>query len=208
MNKPPEYITGTYRFLERDFFIDERAYIPNKETEILTTYAISLIKPEQTILDIGVGSGNIAISLSLAQPACKIYGIDVSPEALEVAVKNVDLHNVTNVTLMKSRYVDDIDISSPDLIIADLPWGDEEHILETSNHEYHPYLPKIALFHPEGILSAYLELIESIQRKHWKTTLLFESGTISKEEIASEMPKDLEWEYIPFPKYSITKVVF
>lgn len=87
---PLEYIVQKASFYSRDFFIQEGVLIPRPETEILVDIALSVInkikKPK--VLEIGVGSGIISITLALLNPNIKIVATDISVRALEVAYKN------------------------------------------------------------------------------------------------------------------------
>jgi release factor glutamine methyltransferase len=82
--------------MENYFFVNNHTLIPTPETELLVRSAIDIIHKKQqgkkdiTILDIGTGCGNIAISVALRFKKCKIYGSDISPEAIKVAKMNVN----------------------------------------------------------------------------------------------------------------------
>lgn len=91
---PIQYITNQQEFMGFDFYVDERVLIPRGDTEILVETAIEVYKKEYindkiVILDIGTGSGAIAISLAKLIEASEVYAIDISPEALEIAKINV-----------------------------------------------------------------------------------------------------------------------
>jgi release factor glutamine methyltransferase len=90
-DKPIQYILGKAWFMGKEYFVNENVLIPRPETEELvdwiSEYAHIINKPLQ-LLDIGTGSGCIAISLKLELPNCSITGLDVSSPALEVAKKN------------------------------------------------------------------------------------------------------------------------
>jgi release factor glutamine methyltransferase len=90
--KPVQQVLGQGHFYGRDFEVNKHTLIPRPETEVLLEEALRLIKergekPTQ-ILDIGTGSGCIAISLTLENPACRMTALDVSPQALKVARRN------------------------------------------------------------------------------------------------------------------------
>ena len=101
-NTPIQYIMGQTQFHGLDLTVDERVLIPRPETEILVDVAIDLIneiqgaKNELRILDLGTGSGNIAIALTKSMPDCKIIASDVSEGALEVARINAARNGVSD----------------------------------------------------------------------------------------------------------------
>ena len=85
---PMQYVLGQTDFYGRQFKVDQRVLIPRPETEELVDW-ISRAEPSaERILDIGTGSGCIAISLALEKPASRVWALDISPEALEVAREN------------------------------------------------------------------------------------------------------------------------
>ncbi|HOO75601.1 MAG TPA: HemK family protein methyltransferase [Tepiditoga sp.] len=85
-NKPLEYITKEVNFLGNNFYVDERVLIPRTETEDLVKIAYKIIKKNniKNIIDLGTGSGVIALSLKMMIPEINICASDISSEALEV----------------------------------------------------------------------------------------------------------------------------
>jgi release factor glutamine methyltransferase len=100
--RPIQYIFGRTHFYGLDFEVNEHTLIPRPETEELVEWVIHENKSRGrvTILDIGTGSGCIAISLAKNLPDAQVFAIDVSPGALEVAKKNA-LNNNVNVTFIQ-----------------------------------------------------------------------------------------------------------
>ena len=123
--EPVQYILGTTEFMGLEFKVDKRVLIPRPETEILVEAAIEAIKesgitsPE--ILDLGTGSGCIAISLAKNIPDCKITATDISPEALEVATRNAYLNQV-QIEFMRSDLFAALGPQRFDLIISNPPY--------------------------------------------------------------------------------------
>ncbi len=106
VHEPLQYILGETEFMGLTFLVDPRVLIPRPETEILVESAAEVLaqtapgsNPE--VLEVGTGSGNIAVALGRLAPAARILGIDVSEAALEVAARNVAAHGVGNVELRK-----------------------------------------------------------------------------------------------------------
>ena len=97
-NKPIQYIIGETEFCDLKFKVNESTLIPRPETSELVTKIIESQKPkaksQKSILDIGTGSGCIAISLAKHIPNCKVYALDISEKALETAKTNAINNNV------------------------------------------------------------------------------------------------------------------
>ena len=95
---PVQYITGEAEFMGFDFDVNPSVLIPRPETEILVERVLTLIEregiAEPSILDLGTGSGAIAVSLTKLSPSCKIVASDVSEEALEVGRENAAANGV------------------------------------------------------------------------------------------------------------------
>ena len=92
--KPTQYITHRQEFFGRDFFVDERVLIPRPETEHLVEAAAAWLAthPDMRILDVGTGSGAIAVSVAL-EANREVFASDVSTDALGVAERNRRTHD-------------------------------------------------------------------------------------------------------------------
>jgi len=97
-HEPLQYILGETEFMGMRFRVDPRVLIPRPETEILVENVISFVESSRIagaqILDVGTGSGNIAVSLAKRLPDCIVTAIDISTEALDVARENAQHHCV------------------------------------------------------------------------------------------------------------------
>ncbi len=94
--EPLQYICGETEFMGLRFFIDPRALIPRPETELLVEEVISSFSLREPLrfLDVGTGSGNVAVSLAKFLPECTVDAIDISADALDLATKNIRHHGV------------------------------------------------------------------------------------------------------------------
>ncbi|OIN98175.1 peptide chain release factor N(5)-glutamine methyltransferase [Candidatus Desantisbacteria bacterium CG_4_10_14_0_8_um_filter_48_22] len=130
---PLAYIIGKARFMGFDFLVDERVLIPRQETELLventvnTSYVVRRTSNNEiSILDIGTGSGNIAVSLAKLIPEAKIFATDISEDALAVAEKNAVLNTVRDeITFIRSDLflgIGNLRKNSVDIIVSNPPY--------------------------------------------------------------------------------------
>lgn len=98
LQKPIQYIIGETQFMDMFFKVDENVLIPRPETEELVRWIIEDYQDERSrnlkVLDIGTGSGCIAISLAKNFPDAKVYAMDISSEAIKVAKENAEQNKV------------------------------------------------------------------------------------------------------------------
>ncbi len=124
--QPVQYILGFTEFMGLEFKVDKRVLIPRPETEILVEAAIQGLKniEKPNVLDIGTGSGCIAVSLAKNIPNCKIKAADISPEALELAGQNADLNHLPHerIEFMQSDLFAGLSTQEFDLIISNPPY--------------------------------------------------------------------------------------
>jgi release factor glutamine methyltransferase len=105
-HEPLQYIVGETSFMGLTLFVDRTVLIPRPETEILVERALETLRllavPAPAILDVGTGSGNIAVALGHSMPGGAVVSIDASVDALGTAARNVARHGLTNVTLQQA----------------------------------------------------------------------------------------------------------
>ncbi len=124
---PIQYILGTTHFYSSEFMVDENVLIPRPETEELVDWIVKLNsktskKKNLRILDIGTGSGCIAISLAKNIPNSEVFAIDVSEKALAVAEKNSKL-NTVSVTFLHKNILETTSLDQKfDIIVSNPPY--------------------------------------------------------------------------------------
>jgi release factor glutamine methyltransferase len=126
-NEPLQYIFGKTEFFNLTLKTDKRALIPRPETELLVGEAInelkSLNKVNPKLVEIGTGSGCIAISIAKNYPDVSIIVTDISSEALDLAKENSNLHSVENIKFIKHNFLKEkFAVSNYDLIISNPPY--------------------------------------------------------------------------------------
>lgn len=197
--EPLPYLTKHAEFYGRPFIVDERVLIPRPETEMLVELALEDLTRRQSpspralasagpaasvgVVDVGTGSGCIAITLALHAPQAQVFAVDISPGALTVAKQNAAQHGVaTRISFLLSDLLDAV-TRPVDLIIANLPyishteWADLPR--EVQLHEPRPALDG----GPDG-LRVIARLLE--QARRWLRSggsLLVEIGAAQGSDV-------------------------
>ena len=129
--EPLQYVIGHCEFMGLKLFVDSRVLIPRPETEILTDLVIQKIKTLSLnrpvkVLDLGTGSGNIAISIAKNIPNCFVQTVDISIDALDLAKKNAKEHNALDKIKFVNRdmrdYLQEANPEKFDVIISNPPY--------------------------------------------------------------------------------------
>jgi release factor glutamine methyltransferase len=158
-SEPMQYITGVQEFFGLPFEVSPAVLIPRPETEHLVEAALERFDREADlrIIDVGVGSGAIAVALAHALPRSRVIAVDLSPAALEIAGRNAQRHGVAErVTLLPSNLLAAVDGESFDAVISNPPYIAEREVLEPQVANYEPHT---ALYAGPTGLEVYERLI-------------------------------------------------
>jgi release factor glutamine methyltransferase len=120
---PIAYLVGTREFYGRPFLVSPDVLIPRPDTELLVEQALACIPPDQAVavLDLGTGSGCIAITLALEHPLARVTAVDRSPAALAIAQRNAELLNA-RIEFLTSDWFDALAGRRFDLIVSNPPY--------------------------------------------------------------------------------------
>jgi release factor glutamine methyltransferase len=141
--EPLQYILGSQEFCGLDFSVTPAVLIPRHDTEVLVEEAVKRAGSSARILDIGVGSGCIAVALARALTGAEVWGVEQSAEALAVARQNVERHGV-KVTLFEGSLFEPFSEGRFDLIVSNPPYIPTAD-LETLQPEVRDHEPREAL---------------------------------------------------------------
>ena len=172
--RPIQYITGETEFYGLKFNVDENVLIPRPETEELVEWVIKEAPRSGYFLDIGTGSGCIAVALAKHLPHAEVLAIDISDKALDVARCNAVLNQV-NVRFFLHDILDDKPLASPysslifDCIVSNPPYVTlkEKNTMARNVLDYEPHQ---ALFVPQDNPLLFYERIADFARSHLKET--------------------------------------
>lgn len=182
---PLQYVLEKAQFYGLDFYVNKNVLIPRHETEELVSWVLEEKEKGLQLMDLGTGSGCIALALKKQRPSWHIKGIDISSKALEVAQKNADNHKIKMSFLkhdvlsfsLKEFEKQDIIVSNPPYVLPSEKDKMHRNVLENE--------PNRALFVPEQNPLLFYEAILEIGKrilKH-KGRIYFEINPLCCEEL-------------------------
>lgn len=192
-NFPIQYIIGETSFFGLSFFVTPDILIPRQETEELVDLIIQSVDKTKkiSILDIGTGSGCIAISLAKSLPNAKIFALDISEKALNIAKKNAEKNQVS-ISFIRNNILEINDLHQKfDCIVSNPPYVRElEKTKIRANVLLHE--PHLALFVPNENPLIFYEKIASIGKKnlHKNGKIFFEINQYLGKEMEFLMKKE------------------
>jgi release factor glutamine methyltransferase len=155
--EPLQYVLGEWAFRRLTLTVDRRALIPRPETEIVVERCLALLAGWKTprVLDVGTGSGAIALAIADEHPGSRVTAVDVSPEALSLARENATRTGL-EIEVLESDMLSGLPGSDWDLVVSNPPYvrPDEASGLATEVVEWEPH---VALFdggHTERLVRA------------------------------------------------------
>lgn len=161
--EPIAYIIGYKPFFGHDFIVTPDVLIPRPDSEVLVHALLDMEQERgeaKTVVEVGIGSGAISLSVARHLPACRFIGYEISEKALAVAQQNLDLSGVLNVEFHLGSYLDEFH-DKADYIIANLPYipHREMDLLPVTVRDFEPGL---ALEGGEDGLDPYRFLLSDI----------------------------------------------
>lgn len=155
---PAQYIIGHAEFYGMELKVDRRVLIPRPETEELVELILTENpKPNLSVLDIGTGSGAIALAIAKNRPDWCVTASDISPDALDLASENASLQDL-KISFKKSDCFEEI-AENYDIIVSNPPyisWADESEVGLNVLHSE----PHLALFAEEDGLAIYRKIAQ------------------------------------------------
>lgn len=182
-NEPWQYIFERAYFRDLELYVDRSVLIPRPETELLADWCIEFLPQNGSLLDVGTGSGAIALSVALERQDAQVTACDVSTQALAIARKNQSQVPENPVEFVTSDLLDGFDGRKFDIIAANLPYVTEAEHAELSP-EVRDFEPKLALTADDNGLALIYKLIDQapqhlnnrgaiiLEMSEWQTTLV------------------------------------
>ncbi len=193
---PIAYLIGERAFFDLTLKITEAVLIPRPETELLVEWALKLIPSDKffNVLDLGTGSGAIAISIAKHRPQTQIVAVDLSPAAVDVCRRNADILKVANLHAISGNWFDELSGEKFDLIVSNPPYVAENdpHLLQGDLR----FEPRIALSTGEHGMACITHIINAapsyLSKEGW---LLLEHG-YDQAEACRKLLRDMDFSNI------------
>lgn len=183
--EPLQYVIGYAYFVNGRYKVNKNVLIPRQETEELAVSAMTRIvkmfgkDPKITIVDVGTGSGILAIYLKEYFPHARVIGIDISTDALEIARENAAIHHV-DVEFLEGNMLDQFK-EKIDVIVSNPPYIGSPETVDEQTLKYEPHL---ALF-ASPKTKYYEEILTHINQMNDEFLIAFEIGEDMKEELSN-----------------------
>ena len=196
-HEPIQYVLGKTNFMDLEFKVNNSVLIPRPETEELVRLMLKEDLDGKEVLDIGTGSGCIAISLAKNLPNVNVTALDISIDALEIAKENAKLNNVSfefihaDIFEYKSDKKYDVIVSNPPYVLESEKMLMKQNVLN--------YEPEIALFVDDiNALKYYESVIKfSLNNLNSQGQIFFETNENYKDEL-NKLAQNYEYNIIEF----------
>ena len=160
--KPFQYILNKSNFYGYDFFVNSKTLIPRPETELIIDIALKKNQKFDQCLDIGTGSGNLAITLLLQKIAKHVDAVDISKNALSVAKKNSLIHKIQKIKFYKKDIFKHQINKKYNLIVSNPPYIKHSDYLKLPS-EIRKYEPAVALTDFSNGLTFYKAIFKKLK---------------------------------------------
>ena len=192
-NEPWQYIFQRAYFRDLELMVTPSVLIPRPETELLVDWCIKYLPQGASVLDLGTGSGAIALSLATERRDLRVTACDVSTQALQVAKTNAANCAASQVEFIESDLFSNLSGRKFDLIAANLPYVTEEEYT-TLSAEVHDYEPKLALTSGDDGLDLIRRAIaEAPQYLNMRGAMILEMSDWQTEIAAELFADSLQW---------------
>ena len=194
---PIQYVLGKTIFMNLEFKVNSSVLIPRPETEELVRLMLKEDLDGKEVLDIGTGSGCIAISLTKNIYNAKVSALDISKDALEVALENAELNNV-NIEFIHADIFEYQSDKKYDVIVSNPPYVLESEKMLMKQNVLN-YEPEIALFVDDiNALKYYESVIKfSLNNLNSQGQIFFETNENYKDEL-NKLAQNYEYNIIEF----------
>jgi release factor glutamine methyltransferase len=183
---PVAHLTGSRGFWSLDLAVNESTLIPRADTELLVSIALTKIKPDMRVIDLGTGTGAIILSLAVEHPEMHFFATDLVFDAVGLAKYNANRHQLSNVSFVQAQWLTPFKPQQFDMVVSNPPYIREldEH-LESGDVRFEP---RTALTSGDDGLADIRQIIEQA-KQHLREDgwLLLEHGYDQGQQVMDLM---------------------
>jgi release factor glutamine methyltransferase len=186
--EPVAYVIGHWGFRRLDLMVDDRVLVPRPETELVVERCLRLLEGRErpAVVDVGTGSGAIALSLKDERPDARVTAVDVSVDALAVASSNAERLGL-DVTFVQSDLLDQAEGGPFDLVVSNPPYVPAGEV-DALEPEVAVYEPRLATVAGEDGLEVYRRLLPpAVERLAPGGWLVLECGAGQAAAVVAEL---------------------
>ena len=188
-HKPLAYIRGSVEFYGRSFIVSEDVLVPRPESEQMIELVLKNPTPAASVLDIGTGSGALAITTKLERPSWNVDGIDIDPSCISIAKLNATALGA-NVHFNKEDLAT-CDLSGFDIILANLPYVPTDYPINKAAS----YEPGLALWGGTDGLDVFRQLFVTTRRQT-SPALLYTESLVDQHQALNDLAQSHGYECI------------
>jgi release factor glutamine methyltransferase len=184
--QPIAYLTSSREFWSREFYVTPDVLIPRPDTELLIELSLKLLSKNQSanLIDLGTGSGIIAITLAAERPLAHVSATDVSQSALNIARHNASLHQLTRIHFYHSNWFAQVPEATFDLIISNPPYiAEDDAHLQRGDIRFEPQTALVAAQY--GLSDIRIIADQARSRLNRQGHLLIEHGYDQQQQVQS-----------------------
>lgn len=192
---PLAYLTGTKEFYGRPFVVTPDVLIPRPDSESIIETSIAAVRDLSTprILEIGTGSGCLAITLAAELPSSHVTATEISPSALKIAQQNAQILGVADRMTFRTQDLLDGESGDYDLLVTNLPYVPTHWLTDENKKQYHLVSePHVALHGGDDGMDVFTPFLQQFAAHPVSTQLILEHG-----DEQSEAVKKLIDRYLP-----------
>ena len=191
LGEPLAYLTGVKEFFDLPLLVNKNVLVPRPESEEAVEWVLEKAKNQMvhSILDVGTGSGALALALAKHLPKTQVAALDTKEKILDVARKNAKDLGINNVNFIKSNLLEKLDSEKKfDVIVANLPYLDANWQRDPSTKSE----PKEALYASDNGLALYCQLLQELPNYLQDNAFgIFEADPRNAEELFTLLQKSL-----------------
>ena len=187
--EPLAYVLGEWGFRRLTLRTDRRALVPRPETEVVVERCLALLRdlPEPDVLDVGTGTGAIALAVADEHPGARVTAVDRSRDALALARENLDLTGIDGrVRLVEGDVREGLERAAYDLVVSNPPYVSEEEVASLPG-EVRDWEPRDALVGAGTTEAVARAAVEALRPGGWLVLEVHEQGAGETAELLERL---------------------